>query len=186
MAHLPYLDAATAAPAVAETLDALPDLHLFEMVAHAQSAFRPWLEFGGALLATLELDPILRELAILHVAQLAGSDYERVQHTAIGAAVGVTTDQIAALASGQLHTSSFTPLQAKVLAFTAAAVQANRVPAPIVTSLAREIGPRQVVELLLVIGYYLGVALLAESVGLDPDQPAQMAVVDIAQAQTAP
>jgi hypothetical protein len=36
------------------------------------------------------------------------------------------------------------------------------------------------VELLLVVGHYLGIARLAETVRLDLDEPAQMAVVDLA------
>jgi len=183
MAHLPYLDPATATPPVAQALDALPDLHVFRMIAQAQTAFRPWLELGGALLSALELDPGLRELAVLQVAHTAGSDYERVQHTVIAAGVGITPDQIAALARGDLDDPAFTPLQAQVLSFTTTAVRAGRVPAAVVTGLADQLGPRQVVELLLVIGYYLGVAVLAETVGLDVDRPAQMAVVDAARTQ---
>ncbi len=183
MAHLPYRDPATATPPVAEALDALPDLHVFRMIAHAETAFRPWLALGGALLSSLELDAGLRELAVLQVAHTAGSDYERVQHTAIAAAVGITPEQIAALAQGNLQDPAFTPLQTQVLSFTTTAVRAGRVPAPVLTGLADQLGPRQVVELLLVIGYYLGVAVLAESVGLDADQPAQMAVVDAARTQ---
>lgn len=186
MAHLPYVDPAAAAPPVREALDALPDLHVFQMIAQAQTAFRPWLAFGGALLATLDLAPVLRELAILQVAHTAGSDYERVQHTAIAIGVGVVPDQIAALTRGDLAGPAFTPLQTQVMSFTTVAVQAGRVPAPLVAGLAEQLGPRQVVELLLVIGYYLGVAVLAESVGLDPDAPADMAVVDTAHSQASP
>jgi hypothetical protein len=51
-------------------------------MAHAQTAFRPWLRFAGALLADLGLDPALRELAILRVGQLA-AQYEWVQHVPV-------------------------------------------------------------------------------------------------------
>ena len=90
-----------AEPAVGRTLEALPPLNVFRMVAHAGTAFRPWLALGGALLGSLELDPRLRELAILRVAGIAGCDYERVQHEPIAIGVGASAGQVAALAAGR-------------------------------------------------------------------------------------
>jgi aminoglycoside phosphotransferase (APT) family kinase protein len=67
------------------------------MVAHAETAYGPWLGYGGALLTELELDPLLRELAILQVAKQVGSEYEWVQHDGITRAVGGTAEQVAAV-----------------------------------------------------------------------------------------
>ncbi len=69
-------------------LAALPPLQVFDSLAHAPTLFVPWLEFGAAVLANLELDPIYRELAILRVAALSGSDYEAAQHRGIASGVG--------------------------------------------------------------------------------------------------
>jgi hypothetical protein len=71
MARVPYLTPSDAPPSVAGPLAKLAPLHVFGLVAHAETAFRPWLRFGGALLNDLALDPKLRELAILRVGQLA-------------------------------------------------------------------------------------------------------------------
>ena len=68
---------------VREALEAVPPLNVFRMTANAETAFRPWLAFGGALLSSLELDPRVRELVILRVARLCGSEYEWVQHVPI-------------------------------------------------------------------------------------------------------
>ena len=65
MARLPYVNPATAPDPVREALDALPPLNVFRMVAHAETAFRPWLRFGGALLGAASLDPLLRELTVV-------------------------------------------------------------------------------------------------------------------------
>jgi 4-carboxymuconolactone decarboxylase len=65
-------------------------LQLFRLVAHAESAYGSWLRYGGALLTQLELDPLLRELAILQVARRVGSEYEWVQHDPIARALGAT------------------------------------------------------------------------------------------------
>jgi hypothetical protein len=74
MARLPYRDPRAASPEVREALDALPPLNIFRMLAHADSAFIPYLGFAGALLAQLELDSKLRELAILLVATRTGAE----------------------------------------------------------------------------------------------------------------
>ena len=101
MTRLPYFDPDTASPDVAEAYSALPALNVFGMVAHAQTAFRPWLRFGSALLTELELDPVLRELAILEVARLSGSDYEWVQHRGIALGAGVNEGQVDAVEQGE-------------------------------------------------------------------------------------
>ena len=98
MARLPYVDPGAASPANREALEAVPPLNIFRMLAHADTAFRPWLRWGAALLGTLELDPVLRELAILRVARLTPhAEYEWVQHVPIFEAVGGRPEQVAAL-----------------------------------------------------------------------------------------
>src|SRR5438445_12835004 len=96
MARLPPFDPDEAPDSIRELLESAP-LSLFTMVAHAQSALRPWLRYGETLLTRLELDPLLRELAILQVAHLVDSRYEWVQHAAITRAVGGSDAQIEAI-----------------------------------------------------------------------------------------
>lgn len=102
MTRLPYADPAEVASDIAGALSALPDLHLFGVVGHAETAFLPWLGLGGALLSSLSLDPALRELVILQVATSTDSDYERVQHEAIATGVGVSVEAVKAVVTGAL------------------------------------------------------------------------------------
>src|SRR5436190_11242242 len=119
MARLPYVDPATAPDPVREALEAVPPLNVFKMLAHAETAFRPWLRFGGALLGASEVDPVQRELAILRVSKLTpGADYEWVQHVPILLAVGGTEAQVAALESGDLLADCFDADEQLVLRFT--------------------------------------------------------------------
>jgi AhpD family alkylhydroperoxidase len=186
MALLPYADPQTAPPDVREVLSALPDLNLFRMVSQAPTMLRPWLGLGGALLTSLELDPLLREFAVLQVAQSAGCDYERIQHEAMAAGVGATADQIALLAgppADRLESAmarAFTPADRAVIDITDEVVATGRAGESRLVTLGAHLSDREIVELLLVIGYYVGIALLAETLRLDPDEPAQMAVVDAA------
>src|SRR3954447_18206232 len=89
------------------------------MLANADSAFAHWLRWGASLLGELELNPLLRELAILRVARLTPhAEYEWVQHVPIGKAVGATDEHVTALESDEPEAECFTADQRTVLRFT--------------------------------------------------------------------
>jgi alkylhydroperoxidase family enzyme len=146
-------------------------LKLFRMVAHAESAYGPWLGYGGTLLTQLELDPLLRELAILQVARQVGSEYEWVQHDPIARAVGATAEQVAAVEDGRDDDPVFDAAQSLVLRLTRTTVNEGAASAQQIAEAAELLGTRQVVELLLVIGNYTAIAMLIASTGLEPDTP---------------
>src|SRR3954471_2172499 len=98
MARIAPIDPADVPEDVREALENLPPLNIFRTLAHAETAFRPFLRFGGAVLGRMQLDPIVRELAILTVAHEAEAEYEWIQHVAIAKAVGATDAQIDAIA----------------------------------------------------------------------------------------
>jgi 4-carboxymuconolactone decarboxylase len=146
-------------------------LKLFRMVAHAETAYGPWLQYGGALLTQLELDPLLRELAILQVARQVGSHYEWVQHDPIARAVGATGEQVDAIHAGRDDDPAFDADQSLVLRLTRTAVTEGAASEEQIAEAGRRLGARQVVELLLVIGNYTAIAMLIASTGLEPDPP---------------
>jgi AhpD family alkylhydroperoxidase len=171
------------APPVREALAALPPgMGVFGMVAHAETAFRPWLALGGALLGRLQLDPALREMVILRVAALAGCEYERVQHEPIAAAMGVGPEQLAALAAGRVDGDEFDSTEALVLRFVGDAIESRGAESGLVAQVEEALSAREVVEVLLVVSHYYGLALLLNTTGVEPDPPAAMAVVEAAEA----
>ena len=179
MARLPYVDPAEAPPRVREALDALPPLNIFRTLAHANTALRPYLRFGAAILGELELDPKLRELAILQVARVAEAEYEWVQHVAISGHVGVTDEQIAALeASAHATADCFDETERAVLAMTAEVVRGPQVSDETYAAVAERLSPREIVELLLTAGSYLMLARVMTALEIDIDPPAGDAVVD--------
>ena len=101
MARMPYVDPASASPEIREALELLPPLNIFRTVAHADTAVRPLLRLGGAILGQGELDPRRRELAILRTAAVTGAEYEWIQHEAIARGVGASDQQIAAVKAGR-------------------------------------------------------------------------------------
>src|SRR2546429_8324760 len=117
MAKLPYADTESAPSSVREVLDRHP-VSVLRMLAHAQSAFGPWVDYTGALLGEMELDPLLREFAILRLARLRESEYQWVQHVAIARAVGARSEQIAAIKEGREEDPSLDQAQREGLGLT--------------------------------------------------------------------
>jgi len=179
MARLPYVDPATAPPAVREVLARLPvPLNIFRMMAHAETNFRPLLRLGGAILGEQQLSAKLRELAILHVAKLSGAPYEWVQHVPIATATGATAEQVAALDRQDLSASCFDAVEQLVLRFTTEVVRDVRPSEAVFAAIARQFTPREVVELILAIGFYMTMARLMETTGVDLEPDAGMKVID--------
>jgi alkylhydroperoxidase family enzyme len=166
MARITYLTAETAAPTVASTVAKLPPLHVFQLLAHAESAYRPWLRFGGAILADLALPPLLRELVILQVGRLAAR-YEWDQHVPIALAAGATEEQVAALDRGDL--GPFDAAERAVLVFVAAFVRDGEVTDAEYAALAAAFGEREIVEIALTAAHYLGLARIMTTLRIDPD-----------------
>jgi AhpD family alkylhydroperoxidase len=153
----------------AELLAKLPDLGLFRVLAHAPTAFGPWVDLGSALLTSLALDPVVRELAILQVAVTLGCDYERNQHESVALGVGVSQSEIDRVVAGE----SDDP----VLLAVQELVDTRTLSADSYAATVERLGERQTIELVLVVGYYVAAALLMSAVDLDLDEPAGMTVV---------
>ena len=170
MARLPYISPEAASQPVRDALERVPPINVFRMVANAETAFRPWLAFGGALLSSLQLDPRLRELVILHVGRLSGAEYEWVQHVPIAHAVGASEADVAAIERGDIGADCLGPGVCAALRFTTEVVRDVRASDAALDALREHLSPREVVELLLVIGQYMMVARVAETAGIEIDE----------------
>jgi AhpD family alkylhydroperoxidase len=180
MARLPYVDPQQALPEVREALEALPPLNIFRTLAHAETSLRPALRLGQAILTAQQLDARLRELAILRVARLTGAEYEWVQHVAIGVAVGVTDEQVAALERGDAEAACFNDRERLVLRVTTEVVEDRGTSEATMAAARDAFSPREIVELIVAAGYYQLLAGLMNSVDIDLDEPAGTAVLDAA------
>jgi len=154
MARLPYTDIS----------QRLPQLNIFKLIANAETAFRPFMAYGAVLLRDLELDPVVREQAILRVAALTpGAEYEWVQHEAIGRAVGMTDEQVEACRTGDPDDL--------VLHFTEEVVRDATPSDATFAAISERLSPREIVELVLVIGQYMMLARLMATAQIDLDPP---------------
>ena len=155
-------------------MEALPPLNIFRMLANADSAFPPFLGFGGAVLQSLELDQILRELVILQVAKQTNAEYEWVQHEAIARAVGATDGQVEAVRSGDLDSDAFAPEAQALLKLTEQFVATERADDETFAAAREHFPPRQIVEAMLTAGEYLMLAKVMTHLDLEMDDAVGM------------
>ncbi|MFQ5478878.1 MAG: carboxymuconolactone decarboxylase family protein [Candidatus Binatia bacterium] len=181
MARLPYVDFDNPPDPIRDTLERIPvDLNIFKMIANAETCFRPFLRLGSAILAQQDFDDKLRELVILQVGRQWNGRYEWEQHVPIAEALGVDADQIAAIDTGDLGASCFDEVEKAVLAFTREVVEEGKPSDATFAAAAERLSAREIVEMLLTIGFYSMVAMVTESTGIEIDEPVGMAVIDSA------
>jgi 4-carboxymuconolactone decarboxylase len=170
MPRLPLRDPDSAPEPIGAIIGSTP-LSLLGIIAHADSAFEPWLRYSNTLLRRLELDPLLRELAILQVAHLSSSEYEWTQHVPIAESFGATPAQIEAIDGDVAQPEGLGEDGWAVLSLTREVIVEGAGGERSVADLITRLGERQLVELLLVIGNYMGLARLIATVGLEPQEP---------------
>lgn len=173
MARIPYADPDAYAGAVRDAMEMLPPLNVFRMLAHAETAFPPYLRMASAILTELELDPGLRELAILQVAKQSEAEYEWIQHVALARHAGLEDEQIEAVRTGEFEAAEcLSSTQRALLAFTAAVVADPRTPDATFDRVRDVLNSREIVELLLTIGSYLMLARLMTTLEIELDPAA--------------
>jgi alkylhydroperoxidase family enzyme len=173
LALLPYPEDDELDPRAAEALDGLPvKLNLFRMLANAPVMMRPTLRLGAVILRDGVLDPKLRELAILRVGHLTGTEYEWVQHVPIARAVGVPDEQIDALARDDLERAPFAAAEALAIDIVDATLRDERADPSLVEQGVAAFGRDGLLELLILAGYYAMLGNVMRAVELDIDEPA--------------
>ena len=165
MPRLPYPDINTLDPASRRRLEERLPLNIYRMLCHAPTFFPGWMDLGRAVLYEAQLPARLRELAILRIGHLCGSPYELHQHRKIALAVGITSQQVDAVAT-QPDGPLFDDLDRMVLAATDQLVRDVRIGDELFSRLRSQLGDRQVMELVISVGFYMMVARVIENSGI--------------------
>ncbi len=166
MARIPYFDPANASGRSAEVYAKLPPLNVFKMLGHSGDLLPAFVMMGNQLLMHGELDPILREIAIVRVGLLCGSAYEVQQHDAICRRLGMNDAQIAAIRDGA-DAPVFDDLQAMVVRFTDDVVHNVRASDATFEPLAKRLSVKALSELTMAIGFYMMVSRFLETFDVD-------------------
>jgi 4-carboxymuconolactone decarboxylase len=180
MALIPYAEEGDQDPRVRAVLERLPEprINLFTMLANAPALIGPALRLGEAILTKSDLDVALRELAILHTARITGTEYEWVQHEAIARLVGIGDEKIQAVERGAIGGEPFTPRESLALSIVGAVLDGGTPPEELVKRGESELGRAQLVELLIVAGYYAMLGGVMRAVRLDVDSVVEKGMLD--------
>ncbi len=152
--------------------DAPPMPVVMELFAHHLPLSETWLAFSNMLASDEStLEPCQRELVILRVAWRTQSGYEWGQHSRMGRDEGLTDEQLRAVTEGPAA-EVWTPVERALLTTVDELIDGFVVSDDTWGILAGFLDPAQVFELLFVIGGYLCMAGVLNSVGLRGDPPA--------------
>ena len=151
--------------------DAAPVPNVLATLLHHPALAGPFLAYNQVLLQSPALAPRRRELMILRVAWRTRSQYEWVQHARLAARLGVADDEIAAIADGAAV--DWPPLERVLLDATDELVDGYRVADDTWARLAEHLDAAQLVELVFVVGTYVGLAMAFNSFGLQIDPELQ-------------
>lgn len=145
-------------------------LNVSHMAMHASDQL--WSAQAALGRATIEcdLDPRLRELAILRVAHLQGSDYELFHHRGLARAAGLSAAEEAAVLGGDPSLLAAPDLA--LIAFVDAVVRDVSPDDVVLASLRALHSDRFVFDLVILIGSYMMTARVAAVGGVQTeDQP---------------
>ncbi|MFI8303003.1 carboxymuconolactone decarboxylase family protein [Streptomyces sp. NPDC085927] len=160
-----------ALPEPLRSLDEGRIINLFKVLAHAPNAVEPIARVAAALLAAGGLGPVDRELVILTCAMRYESEYEWAQHVPLSRAAGVTDEQRAALRRGDHDAAAFSPAQRGLLRFAAAAADSPQVSDAVYAGASLHYDDEQLVETLILVGFYFLVARVCTVVDVEIDAP---------------
>ena len=134
--------------------DGLGVLNIFKVLAYNPQILRNWLRLATPLLGGgLTLSPRLREIAILRVAQVCGSEYEFAHHVRIARQAGLTEDEIASLQNyDEAH--HFSDLDRAVVRYTGAAAALSPDAPELARELKRWLSDRELLELSFCVGHW--------------------------------
>jgi 4-carboxymuconolactone decarboxylase len=169
MARIPYFDPATAeGPRAREAFAKLPNFNIFRMLGHSGELIEAWRRFGISILRHLEVDPQLREVAILRTGVLSRATYEIAQHEEVCRKVGLSDAKIRAIHNGP-DDAALSGIERLVMRFTDDVVLNVRAGDATFDPLLAALGAKQVQELLVTIGYYMMVSRFLETFDVDLD-----------------
>ncbi len=172
MARLPYLKREDLAEADREIFDRLveerknPVGNIFRILAHTPNLLRRFLALGGELRNGTELDPKLRELALMTVGRLTEAEYEFTHHWNLARHVGVPREQLEHLAD--FETSSlFNEQERLVMRYAQEATSNVKVSDATFEALRKSLGTRRLMEVVQNVAFYNMVVRILVPLGVE-------------------
>jgi len=172
-ARLPYIDRESLPEADREIYDRLtrerggaPVGNIFRTLANAPNLLRRFNALGGELRNGTQLDPKLRELALMTVGRLTDAEYEFTHHWNISLQVGVKREQLEHLA--QFETSPlFNDHERAVMRYAVEATRDVKVSDEVFSGLRGFLDDRRIMELVMNVAFYNAVVRILVPCGVE-------------------
>jgi alkylhydroperoxidase family enzyme len=144
-------------------------LNLHRMMAHAPALMKASGGMAIALRRDTKLPRAIAELAILRVAQILEAPYVWARHVPLAHDCGVTAQQINALAFWP-DSAVFSAEQKAALGFAEKAVRQSPVDESAAAELRRHFSAREIVELAMVVGFYVSTAIFVKALAVPAEK----------------
>jgi len=174
MARVRLIEKEQAPPEVREIFQKIEDngakiLNLYKVVANSPGLLLNFIRLGNSVIGRTELPPRLREIVILRVARLTGSEYEWAQHAPVALQVGVSQKQLDSISDWK-NSAEFNNQERAVLQYTDEVAQKVKVTDQTFNTLKNFFNEQTIVELTMTIGYYEMVARLLVPLQVELDE----------------
>ena len=147
-------------------------VNIFTTLGRHRGLFRRWLVFAGGLMPGGKLPRSETELLILRTAHNAGSDYEWGHHERIGQAAGLSAEEVQRVREGP-EAEGWSERQRLLLRAADELHADGRIGDGTWTGLAATYDDRLLIEICMLVGHYEMVAMTLNSLGVQPETPAQ-------------
>ncbi len=160
MGRIPYLTEDEVTPRIREFWEKSPViLNINRVAAHAESVYKQSMGMGAMLMLKAELPARVRELAILRIAHLCKAEYEWEHHARLAVGIGFAEEEVEAVKDWE-NADCLDERDKLALRFTDEVVLNVRASDETYSKMAENLSHRQMVELILSIGYWSMIARL--------------------------
>jgi 4-carboxymuconolactone decarboxylase len=146
-------------------------LRVFTTLGRHPRLFRSWLRFAATLMLRSSLHRADRELVTLRTAWRCGSWYEWVQHAALARRAGLDPQDVARVVDGA-GAVGWGRRQRLLLQATDELHDGRAITDGTWRALSDELTDRQLIELCFVVGHYEMLAMVLNSLGVEPEPSA--------------
>ncbi|MBF6297885.1 carboxymuconolactone decarboxylase family protein [Nocardia amamiensis] len=144
------------------------DAHLFSTLGRTKGLFRGWLHYSGRLMPGGRLPRHESELVIIRVAHLRGCDYEMDHHIRLGRRAGVTAEVLDRLRIGPAA-AGWSQKHHALLTAVDQLVEKRDIGDDAWTELAKHYDERSLIEIVLLINQYEGLAATITALRIQRD-----------------
>jgi 4-carboxymuconolactone decarboxylase len=140
--------------------------NVFRTIAHHPSLLRRYLQFAGKLIEGGSIPPRDREIVILRVAFLLGSEYEWHQHVRMGKSAGLADEEVNGIRSPPLSGGS-AAWDSRLIHWVDEFVARSALSDRDWEDLHARYNDAQIVELFLLMGHYVMLADFLAVIGVE-------------------